>query len=102
MAQTYEHNTARMDNADRFKPLDEIADLIRSLTYGEMVEVTAELRKAPVEAKQIDRLAKLVRRLTYGEMIELASGLRKAAGAKEITAEILPAILHRWASEQGK
>jgi hypothetical protein len=102
MAQTYVHKTARMDNADSFKPLDEITELIRSLTYGEMVEVASELRKAPVETKQIDRLAKLIRCLTYGEMIELASELRKAAEAREITAETLPAILHLWASEHGK
>jgi hypothetical protein len=61
---------ARMDNADSFKPLDEIAELIRSLTYGEMVEVASELRKAPVETKQIDKLATLIRCLTYGEMID--------------------------------
>lgn len=91
-----------MDNADNFKPLDEIAELIRSLTYGEMVEVASELRKAPVETKRIDRLAGLIRCLTYGEMMELASDLRKAAGASEITAEALPAILHRWATEPGK
>jgi len=44
-----------------FKPLDEIAELIGSLTYGEMVEVASELRKAPVETKQIDKLATLIR-----------------------------------------
>jgi hypothetical protein len=99
---TYVHSTAPMDKADRFKPLDEIAELIRSLTYGEMVEVASELQKAPAETKQIDRLAKLIRRLTYGEMLELASALGKAAGAREITAETLPAIFHRWASEHGK
>ena len=93
---------ACIDNADSFKPLDEIADLIRSLTYGEMVEVASELRKAPVETKQIDKLATLIRCLTYGEMIELASELRKAAEAREITAETLPAILHRWASKHVK
>jgi len=102
MMQTYVHNTAHMDKADRFKPLDEIADLIRSLTYGEMVEVASELQKAPAETKQIDKLAKLIRCLTYGEMLELASALRTAAGAREITAETLPAIFHRWASDHGK
>jgi hypothetical protein len=102
MTQTYVHDTARMDKADRFKPLDEIAELIRSLTYGEMVEVASELRKAPAATKEIDRLARLIRCLTYGEMIELASELRKAAGAREMTAETLPAILHQWASEHGK
>jgi hypothetical protein len=90
---------ARMDNADSFKPLDEIAELIRSLTYGEMVEVASQLRKAPAEAKQIDKLATLIRCLTYGEMLELASELQKTAAASEITAETLPAILHRWASK---
>jgi hypothetical protein len=89
---------ARMDNADSFKPLNEIAELIRSLTYGEMVEVTSELRKMPVETKQIDKLATLIRCLTYGEMLELASELQKTAEAREITAETLPTILHRWAS----
>jgi hypothetical protein len=67
-----------------------------------MVEVASELRKAPVETKQIDKLATLIRCLTYGEMIELASELRKAAEAREITAETLPAILHRWASKHIK
>ena len=52
-----------MDNADS-KPLDEITELIRSLTYGEMVEVASELQKAPVETKHIGRLATLVRSLT--------------------------------------
>jgi len=91
-----------MRNAEDGKPLDEITELIRSLTYGEMVEVAAGLQKTPAEMKQVDRLAKLIRRVTYGEMLELASGLRKAAGETEITAENLPAILHRWASEHGK
>ena len=88
----------RMDTADSFKPLDKIAELIRSLTYGEMVEVVSELQKAPVETKQIDKLATLIRCLTYGEMLELASELQKTAAEKEITAETLPVILHRWAS----
>jgi hypothetical protein len=61
---------ACIDNADSFKPLDEIAGLIGSLTYGEMVEVASQLRKAPVETKQIDKLATLIRCLTYGEMID--------------------------------
>ena len=92
-------SAAHKDNVNSFKPLDEIAELIRSLTYGEMVEVASELRKAPVETKQIDKLATLIRCLTYGEMLELASELQKTAEAKEITAETLPAILHRWASK---
>jgi hypothetical protein len=102
MLATSEPSAACIDNADSFKPLDEIAEVIRSLTYGEMVEVASELRKAPVETKQIDKLATLIRCLTYGEMIELASELRKAAEAREITAETLPAILHRWASKHVK
>jgi hypothetical protein len=53
-----------IDNADSSKPLDEIAEVIRSLTYGEMVEVASELWKAPVETKQIDKLATLIRCLT--------------------------------------
>jgi hypothetical protein len=56
----------------------------------------------PLEMEQIDRLAKLMRCLTYGEMLEFASALRKAANDVEITAETLPTILHRWASEHGK
>jgi hypothetical protein len=52
--------------------------------------------------EQIDRLAKLMRCLAYGEMLEFASALRKAARDMEITAETLPAIIHRWASEHGK
>src|SRR5258707_531491 len=55
-----------------------------------------------VEMEQIDRLAKLMRCLTYGEMLEFASALRKAARDREITAETLPTIIHRWASEHGK
>ena len=88
-----------MDNADSFKPLDQIAELIRSLTYGEMVEVASQLRKAPVGTKQIDKLATLIRCLTYGEMLELASELQKTAAAEEITAETLPTVVHRWTSK---
>jgi len=55
---------ARMDDADRFKPLAKIAELMRSLTYGEMMEVASELRKAPVETKQVDKLATLIRCLS--------------------------------------
>jgi hypothetical protein len=84
-------SAAGKDNADSFRSLDEIAELIRSLTYGEIVEVASELRKAPVETKQIDKLAALIRCLTYGEMLELASELQKTAEAREITAETLPA-----------
>jgi hypothetical protein len=53
-------------------------------------------------AAQIDKLAELTRSLTYGEMTDLAAELWKAAGEAEITAETLPEILHRWASEHGK
>jgi hypothetical protein len=80
--------------------INEIAELIRSLTYGETVELASELRKAPVETKQLDKMAELIRSLTYGEMIDLAAGLLKAAADAEITGETFPAILHRWASEQ--
>ena len=79
--------------------INEIAELIRSLTYGETVELASELRKAPVETKQLDKIAELIRSLTYGEMIDLAAGLLKAAADAEITGETFPAILHRWASE---
>src|SRR5258708_28477381 len=78
-----------MDNAGRFKPLDhinKIAELIRSLTYGEMIELASELRKTAGETVQIDKIAELIRSLTYGEMIELAFGLREAAGEMGITA----------------
>src|SRR6266436_3799701 len=91
-----------MDNAGRFKPLDhinKIAELIRSLTYGEMIELASELRKTAGETVQIDKIAELIRSLTYDEMIELAFGLREAAGEMEITAGTLPIILHRWACE---
>lgn len=94
-----------MDNADRFKPfdhIDKIAEAIRSLTYGEMIELASELRKSAGKTVQIDKLAELIRSLTYGEMLELASALRKAAGGAEVTAQTLPAILHRWANEHGK
>jgi hypothetical protein len=94
-----------MDNEVAFKPLEhikEIAKLLRSLTYGETVELVSELRKGGVDTKQLDRLAELIRSATYGEMLELASELQKAAGEPEITADTLPKILHRWASEYGK
>lgn len=97
-----------MDDAHRFKPQDkpqdqinEIAELIRSLTYGETVELASELQKVGVETKQLNKVAKLIRSLTYGEMIDLAAGLLKAAADTEITRETLPEILHRWASEHG-
>jgi hypothetical protein len=89
-----------MNNENRLKPsdhIDKIAELIRSLTYGEMIELAP-----PGEATQIDKIAELIRSLTYGEMIELASGLREAAGGTGITAGTLPIILHRWACEHGK
>jgi hypothetical protein len=94
-----------MDNEDRFKPfdqIDKIAELIRSLTYGEMVELGSELRKTTGRTDQIDKVAELIRCLTYGEMIALASELQKAAGEAEITVETLPTIFHRWTSERGK
>jgi hypothetical protein len=94
-----------MDNEDRSKPLDQIdkiAELIRSLTYGEMIELASELRKSAGETEQISKLAELICSLTYGEMIELASELGKVAGETEITAETLPTILHRWANDHGK
>jgi hypothetical protein len=94
-----------MDNGNTLKPsdhIDKIAELIRSLTYGEMIEVPSELRKAAGEAVQIDKIAELIRALTYGEMIELASRLREASGGAEITRGTLPIILHRWACEHGK
>jgi hypothetical protein len=93
-----------MDDVHRFKPQDqinEIAELIRSLTYGETVELASELQKAEVGTKQLDKVAQLIRSLTYGEMIDLAAGLWKVAAEAEITGETLPAILHRWASEHG-
>jgi hypothetical protein len=94
-----------MDDAYRVKPQDqinEIAELIRSLTYGETVELASELQKAGVETKQVNKVAKLVRSLTYGEMIDLAAGLLKAAADTQITGETLPTILHRWASQHGE
>jgi hypothetical protein len=96
--------TKKMDNEGTFKPLEhieQIAKLLRSLTYGETVELVSELRKGG-DTKQLDRLAELIRSATYGEMLELASELQKAAGEPEITADTLPKILHRWASEYGK
>jgi hypothetical protein len=94
-----------MDNQNRLKPsdhIDKIAEIIRSLTYGEMIELASELRKSAGETEQIAKLAELICSLTYGEMIELASELGKAAGETEITAETLPTILHRWASDHGR
>ena len=87
---------------DRFKPLDhinKIAELIRALTYGEMIELASELQKTAGDTVLINKFAELVRSLTYAEMIELASGLQKAAGEAEITDETLPIILHRWACD---
>ena len=46
-----------------------------------------------------DKIAELIRSLTYGDMIDFAAELWKAAGGAEISAETLPAIFHRWASE---
>ena len=94
-----------MGNENRLQPSDhieKIAELIRSLTYGEMIELASELRKTAGSAVQIDKIAEVIRSLTYGEMIELASGLQEAAGGAEITAGTLPIILHRWACEYGK
>jgi hypothetical protein len=95
-----------MDYENRLEPADhieKIAELIRSLTYGEMLELASELRKTGVgKSLQIDKIAELIRSLTYGEMIEFASGLREAGGVVEITAGTLPIILHRWACEHGK
>jgi len=95
-----------MDYENRLEPADhieKIAELIRSLTYGEMLELASELRKTGVgKSLQIDKIAELIRSLTYGEMIEFASGLHEAAGGAEITAVTLPIVLHRWACEYGK
>jgi hypothetical protein len=82
--------------------IETIAALIRSLTYGEMIELVSELQKTAGETIEIDKIAELIRSLTYGEMIELASGLQEAAGGAEITAGTLPMVLHRWACEHGK
>src|SRR5262249_3798734 len=95
----------KMYDEDRFTRLnhiEKIAELIRSLTYGEMIELASELRKTAGETVQIDKIAELIRSLTYGEMLKLASQLRQAAGETEITAETLPKIFHRWASEHGR
>ncbi len=94
----------KMDNGNSLKSsehIEKIAELIRSLTYGEMIELRSELRNSEGETKQIAKLAELICRLTYGEMIELASGLQEAAGA-EITERTLPIVLHRWACERRK
>jgi hypothetical protein len=48
---------------------------------------------------RMDKIAELTRSLTYGEMIEFAAELSKAAGEKEITAETLAEVLHRWACD---
>lgn len=92
-------------NYERLKPSDhieKIAELIRCLTYGEMIELASELRKTAENSLQIGKIAELIRSLSYGEMIEFASGLQEAAGGAEITAGILPIVLHRWACEYGK
>ncbi len=94
-----------MGNENRLKPSDhieKIAELIRSLTYGETIELVSELRKTAGKTVQIDKIAELIRSLTYGEMIEFATALQEAAGGAEITAGTLPIVLHRWACEHGK
>lgn len=95
-----------MHNESRLKPSDhieKIAELIRSLTYGEMLELASELRKTGAgRTVLIDKVAELIRSLTYGEMLEFASALKEAAGGAEITARTLPIVLHRWACEHGK
>ena len=94
-----------MDNKSRLKPSDhieKIAELIRSLTYGEMIELTSELRKTTGKTVLTDKVAELIRSLTYAEMLEFASALQEAAGGAEITARTLPIVLHRWACEHGK
>jgi hypothetical protein len=50
------------------------------------------------QSDPIDKIAELTRSLTYGDMIDFAAELWKAAGDADISAETLPAILHRWAS----
>ena len=92
-------------NYERLRPSDhieKIAELIRSLTYGETIELASELGKTAGKTVQIDKIAELIRSLTYGEMIEFASALQEAAGGAEIAAETLPIVLHRWACEHGK
>jgi hypothetical protein len=99
-----------MDNKNRLQPsdhIDKIAELIRSLTYGETIEFVSDstwrtLRETAGETLPIDKIAELIRSLTYGEMIELSSRLQEAAGGTEITAGTLPIIFHRWACEHGK
>ena len=94
-----------MDYDNRLKPSDhieKIAELIRSLTYGEMLELTSELGKATGKTVLIDKVAELIRSLTYGEMLEFAYTLQEAAGRAEITARTLPIVFHRWACEHGR
>jgi hypothetical protein len=59
---------------------EKIAEPIRSLTYGETIELASELGKTAGKTVQIDKIAELIRSLTYGEMIEFASALQEAAG----------------------
>lgn len=50
--------------------------------------------------KPLTEIAKLVQSLTYGEMIELAEAMWRAKPeGVDITAESLPAVLHRWSKE---
>jgi hypothetical protein len=51
-------------NYERLKPSDhieKIAELIRSLTYGETIELVSELGKTAGKTVQIDKIAELIR-----------------------------------------
>jgi hypothetical protein len=51
--------------------------------------------------KPLDDIATLIHGLTYGEMIELSEAIWKAQPeGTAITAENLPALLHRWSKSR--
>jgi hypothetical protein len=68
---------------------------------------TAEMETRPTPDPRIqqhhtptplDDIAALVQSLTYGEMIELSEAIWKSRSEGAVTAESLPAVLHRWSA----
>jgi hypothetical protein len=67
------------------------------------VGTTVNLRKLQEQLlrRPLDDIAMLIHGLTYGEMIELSEAIWKAQPeGTTITAENLPALLHRWSKSR--
>ncbi len=67
------------------------------------VGTTVNLRKLQEQLlrRPLDDIAMLIHGLTYGEMIELSEAIWKAQPeGTAITAENLPALLHRWSKSR--